>query len=163
MPYCFGGSSIKFQGHTGWKIDDLNPIWVRLLGRSQLSNPSDFPCFFKLLLYRFWLSDGNPPVTVGFPSQRANNAELWFCWFTEQVVEQWVKIVMVMIPWDLCDIIVVDIVINSCSSFKLIKHKIGPWYTYLFIWTLSVNWSIYKLWYVYMSAEVLSVNVRLCG
>ena len=26
-----------------WKID-LNPIWVRLLGRSQLSNPSDLPC-----------------------------------------------------------------------------------------------------------------------
>ena len=46
MPYCFLGSSIKFQGHTGWKIDDLNPIWVRLLGRSQLSNPSDLPCSF---------------------------------------------------------------------------------------------------------------------
>ena len=44
MPYCFSRSSIKFQGHLGWKIDDLNPIWVRLLGRSQLSNPSDFPC-----------------------------------------------------------------------------------------------------------------------
>ena len=44
MPYCFWGSSIKFQGHTGWKIDDLNPIWVRLLGRSQLSNPSGLPC-----------------------------------------------------------------------------------------------------------------------
>ena len=39
------GSSIKFQGHTGWKIDDLNPIWVRLLSRSQLSNPSDLPCY----------------------------------------------------------------------------------------------------------------------
>ena len=38
------GSSIKFQGHTGWKIDDLNPIWIRLLGGSQLSNPSDLPC-----------------------------------------------------------------------------------------------------------------------
>ena len=44
VPYCFSGSSIKFQGHTGWKIYDLNPIWVRLLGRSQLSNPSDLPC-----------------------------------------------------------------------------------------------------------------------
>ena len=43
-PFCFLGSSIKFQGHTGWKIDDLNPIWVRLLGRSQLWNPSDLPC-----------------------------------------------------------------------------------------------------------------------
>ena len=37
-------SSIKFQGHTGWKIDDLSPVWGRLLGRSQLSNPSDLPC-----------------------------------------------------------------------------------------------------------------------
>ena len=45
VPYYFLGSSIKFQGHTGWKIDDLNPIWVRLLGRSQLSNPSDLPCY----------------------------------------------------------------------------------------------------------------------
>ena len=45
VPYCFFWSSIKFQGHKGWKIDDLNPICVRLLGRSQLSNPSDLPCF----------------------------------------------------------------------------------------------------------------------
>ena len=44
VPYYFSGSSIKFRGHTGWKIDDSNPIWVRLLGRSQLSNPSDLPC-----------------------------------------------------------------------------------------------------------------------
>ena len=29
----------------GWKIDDLNPIWVRLLGWSQLSNPLDLPCY----------------------------------------------------------------------------------------------------------------------
>ena len=45
VPYCFWRSSVKFQGHTGWKIDDLNPVWVRLPGRSQLSNPSDLPCF----------------------------------------------------------------------------------------------------------------------
>ena len=43
--YYFSGTSIKFQGHTGWKIDDLNPIGVRLLGQSQLSNPSDLPCY----------------------------------------------------------------------------------------------------------------------
>ena len=36
--YCFVRSFIKFQGHAGWKIDD-NLIWVRLLGRSQLSIP----------------------------------------------------------------------------------------------------------------------------
>ena len=34
-------SSMYFRGHAGWKINDLNPISVRLLGRSQLSNPSD--------------------------------------------------------------------------------------------------------------------------
>ena len=26
VPYCFSMSSVKLQGHTGWKIDDLNPI-----------------------------------------------------------------------------------------------------------------------------------------
>ena len=45
VPYCILGSSIKFQSHTGWKIDDLNPVWVRLLCQSQLSNPSDLPCY----------------------------------------------------------------------------------------------------------------------
>ena len=33
VPYCFSRSSIKFHGHTGWKIN-LNPTWVRLLGWS---------------------------------------------------------------------------------------------------------------------------------
>ena len=46
--YCFSRSSIKLQGHKGWKIDYLNPIWVILLGRSQLWNPSDLPCFIKI-------------------------------------------------------------------------------------------------------------------
>ena len=45
MPYCFLRPSIKFQGHMGWKFDDLNPIWVGLLGRSQLSNTSDLLSF----------------------------------------------------------------------------------------------------------------------
>ena len=44
VPYCFPSPSIKFQGHKGQKIDDLDQIWARLLGRSQLSNPSDLPC-----------------------------------------------------------------------------------------------------------------------
>ena len=44
VAYYFFRSSIKSQGHRGWKMYDLNPIWVRLLGRSQLSNPSDLPC-----------------------------------------------------------------------------------------------------------------------
>ena len=44
VPYYFLRSFIKFQGHTGWKINDLNPIWIRLQGCLQLSDPSDLPC-----------------------------------------------------------------------------------------------------------------------
>ena len=68
VPYYFWRSSVKFQGHTAqkivdfdldwafsdWKIDDLNPIWVRLLGRSQLSNPSDLPCLSTITLFNTW-------------------------------------------------------------------------------------------------------------
>ena len=44
VPYFLARSSIKVD-HMHLKIDDLNPIWVRLLvlDRSQLSNPSDLP------------------------------------------------------------------------------------------------------------------------
>ena len=47
MHKAWCSTEIKFQGHTGWLIDDLISIWVRLLGRSQLSNPTDLPCFFR--------------------------------------------------------------------------------------------------------------------
>ena len=54
----FSRSSIWFLGHTDWKIMHLNPIGVRLLGRSQLSNPSDSPCcgpsMWAFILF-FWL------------------------------------------------------------------------------------------------------------
>ena len=36
-------SSIKFQSHIGWKTDDWQ-FYARILGRSQLSNPSHLPC-----------------------------------------------------------------------------------------------------------------------
>ena len=47
MPYCFSKSSIKFLGDMGWKVSDLNQVRVRLLGWSQLSNPSDLPYLFS--------------------------------------------------------------------------------------------------------------------
>ena len=47
MPYCFPRSSIKFQGHTGQNITDCDPNCFRTIGRSQLSNPSDLPCFLS--------------------------------------------------------------------------------------------------------------------
>ena len=57
VPYNFLRSSIKSKGHTGWKIDELNLFWVRLLGRSQLSNPSDLPCLSaKTQITHFLLS-----------------------------------------------------------------------------------------------------------
>ena len=31
-----------------WKIDDVDHIWARLLGRSQLLNPSDLPCSLEI-------------------------------------------------------------------------------------------------------------------
>ena len=40
----FFGVIHQISRSHGWKINDLNPIWARLLGRSQLSNPSDLPC-----------------------------------------------------------------------------------------------------------------------
>ena len=56
VPYCFPRPSIKFQGHKGQKIDDLDQIWARLLGRSQLSNPSDLPfslCSHHRIIIKF--------------------------------------------------------------------------------------------------------------
>ena len=46
VPYCFSRASIQFHDHTDQKIENLKPIWIRLLGQSQLSNPSDLPCYF---------------------------------------------------------------------------------------------------------------------
>ena len=46
MPYCFLGHPSNFNVTQAKKSMNLmNPIWVRLLGRSQLSNPSDLACF----------------------------------------------------------------------------------------------------------------------
>ena len=45
--YYFSRSSIKCLGHMGWKISDLNQVWVRLIGWSQLSNPLHLPCLFS--------------------------------------------------------------------------------------------------------------------
>ena len=49
----FFGVIHQISRSHGRKIGDLNPIWVRLLGRSQLSNPSDLPCLRWILQYLF--------------------------------------------------------------------------------------------------------------
>ena len=43
--YCFFQGHPSNLGNTSWKINYLNPVWIRFLARSQLSNPSDLPCY----------------------------------------------------------------------------------------------------------------------
>ena len=69
VPDCFSRSSIKFLGHMGWKICDLNQVWVRLLGWSQLSNPSDLPCLFSCKMIK--------------QNQLENHIVLLLCYFCE--------------------------------------------------------------------------------
>ena len=42
----FRGHLLNFNATLAKKLD-LDPIWARLLGWSQLSNPSDLPCYFN--------------------------------------------------------------------------------------------------------------------
>ena len=51
VSYNFSRSSIKFQGHMAEKSMICIQFEVRLLGRSQLSNPSDLPCFSCVHFY----------------------------------------------------------------------------------------------------------------
>ena len=74
VPYNFSGSSNKFLGHPGWKIDVSNPIWVRLLGRPQLSNPSDLPCFY---LCSFFLL-----CEISIIINHQNNENIWTLFIT---------------------------------------------------------------------------------
>ena len=59
VPYCFSRSSIKFEGHMDRKIDDFNPILSKINKLAQLSNPSDLPCCFWIILYKW--STGRKP------------------------------------------------------------------------------------------------------
>ena len=87
VPYYFSWSSIKFQGHTGWKMNDLTPVSVRLLGRSQLPNPSDLPCYDQT---PFWPSNSRwSPSTISnlnvyMPIQVTYAYDIWIrsksCW-----------------------------------------------------------------------------------
>ena len=57
VPYCFLRSTIQFQGHTGQ---------TRLLGWSQLSNPSDLPCFPQSVCPSVYRLHGFPRITTVF-------------------------------------------------------------------------------------------------
>ena len=77
VTYCFSRSSIKFQGHTGWKIHDLNQFFlIRLLGQSQYEIPQiclvPYPVALRVNSLAFswaniWLSKGQFPMVVKLP------------------------------------------------------------------------------------------------
>ena len=79
VPYCFSMSSIKFQGYMGQNIDDLNPIWGRLLGRSQLSNPPDLPCF----------NIQEALCNMEYPSETHIKIKSWEVLFAHNIFHSW--------------------------------------------------------------------------
>ena len=98
VPYCFSGSSVKFLCHMGWKISDFE-VWARLLGWSQLSNPSD-------LLYLF-------PCKMIKQNQLENH---WvsFCHFCEAPFLL-VKHTVTWITWNWHSYIVVDYIVRTLN------------------------------------------------
>ena len=53
------------------------------------------------------LSDGNPPVTGGFPLTKADHAELsYFLWSPEQTIEQLME---TQVTWDGISIIITSL------------------------------------------------------
>ena len=115
VPYYLSGSNIKFQCHTSWKIDDLNPIWVRLLGRSQLSNPSDLPCFESSFRFsgRFfgWCEIGH---LIG-----------WWWWF-KSAIFMMMMMMITMTMWMWMWIYNARIYQAHCCSMRKINQCI-PW------------------------------------
>ena len=55
LPYCFSRSSIKSQGHTGRKIDDLGPIWAIADG-------------YKVIHKTLWGTEEAHSALLGHPS-----------------------------------------------------------------------------------------------
>ena len=139
MLHCFFGSSIKFHGHTGWKINDLNPIWVRLRSRSQLSNPSDLPCWtcifinfqtcYPTLVFRPALngfSDNVPTYTLCLAVQ---STCIWYCLWTK-----WTFILCSL--WTSC---VTDNLINTMTLHRLSADSTN---LYILRWYLLCYWHL---------------------
>ena len=89
VPYCFVRSGIKFEGHTPLKNDDLNPVWVRLLGRSQLSK--FVPC--DLEIWWITLKKYRAPLLCYFKLCASFHSHLWIqTGVTVRKCPIWVKI-----------------------------------------------------------------------
>ena len=68
-------SNIKVT--KGWNINDLNWIWVRLLSLSQLSNPSDLPCFSKSGCLTIMINTRFPKVGLGLMLKLVYYRHIW--------------------------------------------------------------------------------------
>ena len=85
VPYYFSRSSMKFHGHRGWKMDDLNSIWVRLLGWSQLSNPSDLPCLYRFNILINFITRLIKHSHISMISFHDKNAKRYSSWILRHV------------------------------------------------------------------------------
>ena len=131
VPYYFSRSYIKFQGHTGWKIDDLDQICARLLGRSQLSNLSDLPCLrssIKFLGHMGWkISDLNKVwIRLLGWSQLSIPSDLP-CLFSCKMIKQKQLENHLVLLCHFCE-----------APFLLVKHTV-TWITW--------NWHSYCCWF----------------
>ena len=114
VPYCFPRSSVKFQGHTGWKIDDLNPIWERLLGWSQLSNPAYLPCSIPVCYAHFSIQLSK--FTSNLPCCTVVSMSTYFIIWNNCLQIVWPT------QWKYFDLIIKIICISYCFFFiKLSK------------------------------------------
>ena len=75
------------------------------------------------------LCEGNPPVTGGFPSQKASNADLWcFLWSAPEMFEQsfetpviWDAITLIKIE-PFCDLARIKITSMEHGSIKFLRQ-----------------------------------------
>ena len=113
VPYCFSKSSIKFQGHTGWKIDNLNPVWVRLLGRSQLSRYfTDVDQATSHYLNQWWL--------------------VYWCIYSSLGLNELIGLPVSHYHWCIIVCHAVPVVITVTQSTSLLGHSEHAWQQWFF-------------------------------
>ena len=78
VPFCFSRASVKFQSWShGLKID-LNLIWARWQGRSQLSDPSDLPFLSLAVLKVVSLTNFIAASDKHFVKMTTSSFQCWF-------------------------------------------------------------------------------------
>ena len=106
-------------------MDDLDSIWVRLLGQSQLSNPSDLPnCFFNA--HQALISNEPPDISISRPDSKPGPRYLNIMpkvecdplfWWLRLVMPLWVTIVMIMLLMLICVTILITQVTGAYIQY----------------------------------------------